>query len=51
MLFGNSVLRGQTMRRGREVTAFFDMTLALERGIEWIKRNRQNQAVREELLT
>lgn len=51
MLFGNSVLRGQTMRRGREVTAFFDMALALERGIEWIERNRHNQAVREEVLT
>lgn len=39
------------MRRGREVTAFFDMTLALERGIEWIEKNRHNEAVCEEMLT
>jgi hypothetical protein len=51
MFFGKSVLRGQTMRRGREVTGFFDLALALERGIGWIKSNRQNETVVEELLT
>ena len=51
MLFGNSVIRGQMMRRGARVTAFFDMALALERGLEWIRANADNEAVREQVLS
>ena len=51
MLFGNGVLRGQTMRRGAQVSEFFDTALALERGLVWFERNRGNETVREEVLS
>lgn len=51
MLFGNGVLRGQVMRRGAQVTAFFDMALALERGLEWLRANRENEEIRERVLS
>jgi hypothetical protein len=51
MLFGNSVLRGQVLRRGTQVTAFFDMALALERGLKWLEKNGSNEVIREEVLT
>lgn len=42
-LFGNSVLRGQVMRRERQLSAFFDMALALERGLKWREEIRENE--------
>jgi hypothetical protein len=51
MLFGNGVLRGQTIRRGARLAAFFDTAVALERGLMWIERNRESEAIREEVLS
>lgn len=51
MLFGNGVLRGQVLRRGMQVTAFFDMALALERGLKWLEANRGNEVIEEEVLS
>ena len=51
MLFGNGVLRGQVLRRGTQVTAFFDMALALERGLEWVESNMSNEAIEDEVLS
>lgn len=51
VLFGNSVLRGQVIRRGRQLSAFFDMALALERGLGWIEENRENETIRNEVLS
>ena len=51
MLFGNSVLRGEVMRRGRQVKAFFDIALAIERGLEWMRANEGNEVVREQVLS
>ena len=51
MLFSNRVLRGQVLRRGAQVTAFFDMALALYRGLKWLEMNSLNEVVREEVLS
>jgi hypothetical protein len=39
------------MRRGAQVTAFFDMALALERGLEWLRANMDNEEIRERVLS
>lgn len=51
ILFGNGVLRGQTIRRGAQLAAFFDTAVALERGLTWIEKNRENGIIREEVLS
>ena len=51
MLFGNGVLRGQVLRRGIQVTAFFDIALTLERGLKWLEANRGNEVIKDEVLS
>lgn len=51
MLFGNGVLRGQVLRRGEQVRAFFDMALALERALEWLSLNRRHEAICKRLVS
>lgn len=51
MLFGNGVLRGQIIRRGERLAAFFDTAVALERGLTWIERNGEHEIIREEVLS
>ena len=49
MLFGNSVLRGQYLRRGGQVQAFFDMTRRLELALEWLQRYKEVEIIRDRM--
>jgi hypothetical protein len=50
VLFGNSVLRGQYLRRGGRVRDFFDATRQLELALEWIDRHHGNDTIRDRLI-
>ncbi len=50
MLFGNSMLRGQYLRRGGRVQAFFDTTRRMELALQWLANNGDVEAVRERML-
>jgi hypothetical protein len=50
VLFGNGVLRGQYLRRGRQVQAFLDTTRRLEVALEWLEQHRAVEAIRERIL-
>jgi hypothetical protein len=50
MLFGNSMLRGQYLRRGGQVEDFFHTTRRLELAIEWLQRHHQHERVRDQLI-
>lgn len=50
MLFGNGVLRGQYLRRGRQVQAFLDTTRQLEVALEWLERHRAVEAIRDRMV-
>lgn len=51
MLFGNGALRNQVMRQGAQVQAFFDMALALERGLAWIRLNQSQAIICERIMS
>ena len=50
MLFGNSMLRGQYLRRGGQVEDFFHTTRRLELAIEWLQQHHQHEQVRNQLI-
>lgn len=50
MLFGNNVLRGQYLRRGRHVQAFLDTTRRLELALEWLERHRGMEVIRDRMM-
>ena len=45
MLFGNNVLRGQYLRRGGEVQAFFDLTKRLDLALGWLIKHRNKDVI------
>ena len=49
-LFGNSVLRGQYLRRGGQVQAFFDMARRLELAVEWLRRYKEVEIIRDRMI-
>ncbi len=50
MLFGNSMLRGQYLRRGGQVEDFFHTTRRLELALEWLQQHHQHERVRDQLI-
>ena len=50
MLFGNSALRGQYLRRGGQVQAFFDITRRMEVALEWLGLNRDVEVIRDRMI-
>ena len=50
MLFGNNVLRGQYLRRGRQAQAFLDTTQQLELALDWMQEHRQDGRIRSRLM-
>ena len=51
VLFGNSMLRGQYLRRGGQVADFFNATYQLEMALEWISKYHSNRAVRNQVIS
>jgi hypothetical protein len=51
VLFGNSMLRGQYLRRGGQVADFFNATYQMEMALEWIGKHHQNRTVRNQLIS
>jgi hypothetical protein len=51
VLFGNSILRGQYLRRGGQVQAFFNTTRRLDLALEWLDRYGDNGTVRERMVS
>ena len=51
ILFGNNVLRGQYLRRGGQVQAFFDTTRRLELALEWYDVYREVEVVKNRLIS
>ena len=51
VLFGNSMLRGQYLRRGGQVQGFFDATRQLELALDWIDRYGGIDSIRERLTS
>ena len=49
-LFGNAVLRGQYLRRGGQVQAFFDLTRRTDLALDWLEQYLDNERVRDRLL-
>ena len=45
------MLRGQLLPEGKQVRAFLDMALALERRLKWLEGNGSNEVIREEVLS
>ena len=50
VLFGNSVLRGQYLRRGGQVQEFFDTTRRMELALEWLGRYKATETVRRRMI-
>ena len=50
VLFGNSALRGQYLRRGGQVRDFFDATRQLELALDWIDRHHRSEVIRDRLI-
>ena len=50
VLFGNSMLRGQYLRRGGQVEDFFHTTRRLELALEWLDRHHRHDRVRDQLI-
>ena len=50
VLFGNSMLRGQYLRRGGQVRDFFNATRQLELALEWIDSHHENATIRDRLV-
>lgn len=51
VLFGNGMLRGQYLRRGGQVQAFFGATQQLELALEWIDKYQESASIRERLIS
>jgi hypothetical protein len=50
VLFGNRVLQGQYVRRGRQLQAFVDITRRLEVALEWLKEHHNVVEIRDRLI-
>ena len=50
ILFGNNVLRGQYLRRGGQVQAFFDTTRRMELALGWMERHSTIEAIRDRMI-
>jgi len=50
MLFGNSVLRGLCLQRGRQTQAFFDLTRRLRVAVGWPGRYRNVDQIRDRMV-
>lgn len=50
VLFGNSVLRDQYLRRGGQVRDFFDATRQLELALDWTSQHHGNETIRDQLI-
>ena len=50
VLFGNNMLRGQYLRQGRRVQAFFDATKDLELALTWLDRHHAHVRIRDQLV-
>jgi len=50
-LFGNEVLRGQYLRRGGQVRAFFDLVQRLELALTWLQREELTGRQQQRLLS
>lgn len=51
MLFGNDVLRGQYLKRGGQVQAFFDTTRRLELAMRWLTLHHETPAIKDRMLS
>jgi len=51
MLFGNNVLRGQYLRRGGQVQAFFDTTRRLDLALEWLDTHMQIEMIKDRVIS
>ena len=51
VLFGNSALRGQYLRRGGQVRDFFDATRQLELALDWVDRHHGSEVIRDRLIS
>ena len=50
VLFGNNMLRGRYLRRGRRVQEFFDATKDLELALTWLDRHQAHVPIRNQLV-
>ena len=50
VLFGNRVLQGQYVRRGRQLRGFVDIARKLEAALEWLKEHRDVVAIRDRMI-
>ena len=50
VLFGNSMLRGQYLRRGGRVEDFFNTTRRLELALQWLEQHHRHEIVRDRIL-
>ncbi|KIV98358.1 uncharacterized protein PV09_09804 [Verruconis gallopava] len=50
VLFGNSTLRGQYLRRGGQAREFFGAARQLELAMDWIDKHEADRTIRERLL-
>lgn len=51
MLFGNNVLRGQYLRRGGQVRAFFDTARRLDLALEWLDAHIETEMVKDRVIS
>ena len=51
VVFGNGALRGQYLRRGKQVRGFVDTMLTLEMALEWLERYREHSVICERLVS
>ena len=49
VLFGNNVLQGQYLRRGRQIQGFFELTRRMEVALEWLQRYKEVEVIRTRL--
>ena len=50
VLFGNDVLRGQYIRRGGQVKAFFDTTRRLELALQWLNQHQATETIQRRMM-
>lgn len=51
VVFGNGALRGQYLRRGKQVRGFVDSMLTLEMALSWLERYRGHPMICERLIS
>lgn len=50
VLFGNNVLHGQYLRRGRQIQDFFEITRRMELALEWLQQYQDVETIRTRLI-